>query len=457
MALKKRRLFAGFLAAAFMTAAPPAATTAFAQTTQAVSTVQATAVAAPPAADTSSLKDKVDVSSMTEWRHDIHAHPETAYGEVRTAEKIDGLLRSWGLETHTNVGKTGVVGILRGPNTGPGSPSICLRADIDALPITETTGVDYASTTAGKDHACGHDGHTAMLLGAAKYLAETKNFTGTVYFIFQPAEEGGAGAKAMIDDGLFQFVHCDGIYGMHAWPGLPAGQIGIAEGDITAASDNFSIHIIGKGGHAAYPADNIDAISMAADIVSALHHFKDDNVPANEGAVLAVTMLHGGEAINAMPEKVDLAGTVRTFSPETQDKLEKGIKETAERIAATYGAKVEVTYTRGYPSVFNSHDQVEAARKAAGDVVGASNVVPFKRTMAGEDFSYYSQIVPGAYIALGQWDGKSPKTQLHSPDFNFNDATLATGASYWIDLVQTQMPLKPAPQPPVPQPSAPKP
>lgn len=452
--VKKRRFLAGLLAAAFMTAAapsasaqvqPPAITPAAIVQIGGQIAVQADTVKPAPAAPVFDTA-KIDVSAMTEWRHDIHQHPETAYEEVRTAQKINDLLQSWGLETHTNIGKTGVVGILRGPNTDANSPAICLRADMDALPMTEAhPDLAYQSQTPGKDHACGHDGHVAMLLGAAKYLAETKNFTGTVYFIFQPAEEGGAGAKAMMDDGLFDIVKCDGIYGMHAWPGLKEGQIAVSPGSITAASDKFSIQIKGKGGHAAYPADNIDAISMAADIVAALHKVKDAAAPADEGAVLAVTMLHGGEAVNVMPETVELKGTVRTFSGATQDKIEKGMKDEVARIAAQYGATAEVTYERNYPSVVNAAAETKNAVAAANDAVGADNVVPFSRTMAGEDFSFYEAKVPGAYIALGQWDGVSAKTQLHSPQFNFNDNTLKTGASYWIALVQNNLPKKDAP------------
>ncbi|MEZ0224428.1 MAG: M20 family metallopeptidase [Alphaproteobacteria bacterium] len=434
MAKSGRRFLSGFLAAAFLTATTPAA---FAQTVQQPQAPQVNVQQQP----STGSKKSVDVPAMTEWRQDFHKHPETAFTEVRTAEKIDSLLRSWGLETHTNVGKTGVVGILKGPNAGPNSPSICLRADIDALPITEDAStLPYKSENPGKMHACGHDGHTAMLLGAAKYLAETKNFTGTVYFIFQPAEEAGNGAQAMIDDGLFKWVHCDGIYGMHAWPSLPAGTIAVAEGNITSNTDGFKITITGKGGHAAYPADNIDVIQLAADIVTELHKYKDKEIPADEGAVLAVTTMHGGEAFNAMPEKVSLAGTVRTFSATSQDKLEKAVKEISAKLSTAYGAKVEVQYDRLAASVYNSHDQTVNARAAAAEVVGDINVVVFPRTMAGEDFSAFTKFAPGAFIALGQNAG-GPKTQLHNPNFNFNDATLETGASYWVGLVERQLPL----------------
>ena len=435
--MAKRRFLSGLLAAAFITAAAPPAS--FAQTAPAQQT-----------APVATVKKNVDVASMTEWRHDFHQHPETAFEEVRTAGKINELLTARGIEVHTNVGKTGVVGVLKGNNTGPGSPSIALRADIDALPITETATLPYASQTPGKSHACGHDGHTAMLLGAAKYLAETKNFSGTVYFIFQPAEERGSGAQAMIDDGMFNWVHADAIYGMHDWPGLQAGKIAVSEGAITSNTDEFHIRIIGKGGHAAYPADNIDVIQLGSDIVTALHQFKDKNIPAEEGAVLAVTMFNGGEAFNAMPTNVALAGTVRTFSGLSQDKIEQAVKDISARVAASYGAKVEVDYSRDAAAVVNRHDEVVNAQNAAGDVVGSSNVVGFSRTMAGEDFSAFTKYTPGAYVALGQWDGKSPKIQLHTPNFNFNDATLETGATYWVDLVERQLPAKPAAKPAAP-------
>lgn len=450
--MTKKRLLAGALAAAFMTAAAP---------------LPAAAQEAPPAVvqaqDTLAAFDtnKLDVTAMRAWRQDIHQHPETAFAETRTAEKINSLLQSWELETHTGIGGTGVVGVLKSADADENSPAVCLRADMDALPVTETNAnMDYASQTPGKAHACGHDGHVAMLLGAAKYLAETKNFTGTVYFIFQPAEEGGAGAQKMIEDGLFDIVKCDGIYGLHTWPGLKAGQIAVGEGSITAASDRFTIKITGKGGHAAYPADNIDAIALAAEIVAELHKMRDREAPAGEGAVLAVTMLHGGEAFNAMPEKVELGGTVRTFSAGTQDKLEAGIKKTVQALAEKYGAQAEVIYSRGYPSVVNSPDETENARAAAIAALGAGNVVAFQRTMAGEDFSYYNARVPGAYVALGQWDGVGAKTQLHHPAFDFNDEVLETGASYWISLVQQELPKKAAPAegtppaPPQPQPQA---
>ncbi|MFH1158256.1 MAG: amidohydrolase [Pseudomonadota bacterium] len=391
----------------------------------------------------------IDVSAMTEWRRDFHAHPETAYEEVRTAEKVNDLLRSWGIETHVNIGKTGVVGVLKGGNAGPGSPSVGLRADMDALPVTsDTAALPYTSKIPGKAHACGHDGHTAMLLGAAKYLSETKNFSGTVYFIFQPAEEVGAGARAMIEDGLFNIVRCDSIYGMHTSPytNIRVGQIGVDEGVITANSDTFSIGITGRGGHAASSADNIDIISLASEIVIELRRYREEEDPSGKEAVLAVTMFHGGEAPNAMPEKVALGGTVRAFSPDMRDKIEKAVRDIPERLAAAYSAKVSVEYKRGCSSVCNSREQTAHARAVATALLGAGNVVKTGRGMYGEDFSCFTERVPGAYIVLGQWDGKSPQNKLHSPGFDFNDATLETGASYWVRLVESLMPAaSPAP------------
>ncbi|MBL1146399.1 MAG: amidohydrolase [Pseudomonadota bacterium] len=388
---------------------------------------------------------------MREWRQDFHKNPETAYEETRTAEKVATLLKEWGIETHTGIGGTGVVGILKSADADENSPSICLRADMDALAITEAnTDLPYISQNDGKAHACGHDGHTAMLLGAAKYLAETKDFTGTVYFVFQPAEEGGAGAQAMIDDGLFDLVKCDGIYGLHIWPSLPAGQVAVAEGFITANSDRFTVKITGKGGHAAYPAHNIDIVAMAADLIAELHKYKKDEIAGDEGAVLAVTKIHGGEALNAMPETLELGGTVRTFTDEDQDKLEAAIKDISEKLAKEYGATVEVAYNRGYPAVHNSPEETAAVRDVLKAQLGEENVKEFTRTMGAEDFAYYTEQLDGAFIALGQWDGESNKMQLHSPHFNFNDDVLETGAKYWTGLVEAQLPvITPAVAPPV--------
>lgn len=452
MSQRKHRFFTGLLTAAFLAVAPPA----FAQEA-AVAEQDSSAVVSIIAQE--EVKPALDVAAMREWRQDFHKHPETAYEEHRTAEKVAALLKSWGIETHTGIGGTGVVGILKSADADENSPAICLRADMDALAITENNpAIDYASVNDGKAHACGHDGHTAMLLGAAKYLAETKDFTGTVYFVFQPAEEGGAGAQAMLDDGLLDLVKCDGIYGLHIWPSLPAGQVAVAEGFITANSDRFTVKITGKGGHAAYPANNIDIVAMAADIIAELHKYKKDEIAGDEGAVLAVTKVHGGEALNAMPETLELGGTVRTFTDADQDKLEAAIQEISERLAKDYGATVEVNYNRGYPAIYNSPEETAAVREVLKAQLGEENVKEFNRTMGAEDFAYYTEQLDGAFIALGQWDGKSEKVQLHSPHFNFNDDVLETGAKYWTSLVEAQLPVAtPAVTPAVTPPVKPKP
>ncbi len=444
MSQRKHRFITGLLTAAFLAVAPPA----FAQD---AAVLEQDSTAAVSIVQLDTVKPALDIDAMREWRQDFHKNPETAYEETRTAEKVATLLKEWGIETHTGIGGTGVVGILKSADADENSPSICLRADMDALAITEAnTDLPYVSQNDGKAHACGHDGHTAMLLGAAKYLAETKDFTGTVYFVFQPAEEGGAGAQAMIDDGLFDLVKCDGIYGLHIWPSLPAGQVAVAEGFITANSDRFTVKITGKGGHAAYPAHNIDIVAMAADLIAELHKYKKDEIAGDEGAVLAVTKIHGGEALNAMPETLELGGTVRTFTDEDQDKLEAAIKDISERLAKDYGATVEVAYNRGYPAVHNSPEETAAVRDVLKAQLGEENVKEFTRTMGAEDFAYYTEQLDGAFIALGQWDGESNKMQLHSPHFNFNDDVLETGAKYWTGLVEAQLPVvMPAVAPPV--------
>ena len=383
---------------------------------------------------------EIDIKSMTEWRQGFHANPETAYEEIQTSKKVTNLLSSWGIETHDNIGKTGVVGVLHGKKQDTDA-SICLRADMDALPITERNqSLPYSSKNKGKMHACGHDGHTAMLLGAAKYLSQTKNFNGTVNFIFQPAEEGGAGAKEMMKDGLFNKVSCDQVYGLHTWPDLPLGKIAIGEGNITASHDRFTVKIKGKGGHSAFPEHYIDSVSLASEIIMALHELKNDNIAPEEEAVLSITKIHGGEALNAMPETVELGGSVRTFTDKARNAIEKAIHDISSKLAKSYGASIEINYKRGYPSILNNKAEAVFARNVAAEVVGKKNVLPFTRTRGSEDFSYFSLEKPSAYIALGQ--GKMhPKGVLHSPLFDFNDAALPLGAEYWVKLVERSMPL----------------
>jgi amidohydrolase len=365
------------------------------------------------------------------WRRDFHLHPELGYEVHRTAGKVEELLRSFGVdEIVTGIGKTGVVGVIKG--RGPGR-TIGLRADMDALPIEERTGKPYASTVPGNMHACGHDGHTAMLLGAAKYLAETRNFDGTAVLIFQPAEEGGAGGKAMVADGLMERFGIEEVYGMHNMPGLPLGTFGIRAGGIMAASDKFEVTIEGAGGHAAMPHKSVDPVVVAAHLILALQTLVSRNVDPMEQAVLSITMLRAGEAFNIIPQFVKLTGTVRTLDEDVRDLMESRLKSVSEGLAATFGAKAEVSYHRGYPVTLNSAQQTDFAARVAEQVAGADKVdADTSATMGGEDFSYMLQARPGAYIFLGN----GPSSGLHSDTYDFNDEAIPAGVSYWVKLVE---------------------
>jgi hippurate hydrolase len=365
------------------------------------------------------------------WRRDFHLHPELGYEVHRTAGKVEELLRSFGVdEIVTGIGKTGVVGVIRG--RGPGR-TIGLRADMDALPIEERTGKAYASTVPGNMHACGHDGHTAMLLGAAKYLAETRNFDGNAVLIFQPAEEGGAGGKAMVADGLMERFGIEEVYGMHNMPGLPLGSFGIRAGGIMAASDKFEITIEGAGGHAAMPHKSVDPVVVAAQLILALQTLVSRNVDPMEQAVLSITMLRAGEAFNIIPQFVKLTGTVRTLDEAVRDLMESRLKSVSEGLAATFGAKAAVSYHRGYPVTSNSARQTDFAAAVAVEVAGTEKVdAETSATMGGEDFSYMLQARPGAYIFLGN----GPSSGLHSDTYDFNDEAIPAGVSYWVKLVE---------------------
>lgn len=374
-------------------------------------------------------------SEMTVWRQDIHKCPETAYEEFKTSDYIAGLLTSWGIEIHRGMAKTAVVGVIRG-RKGKSKRAIALRADMDALNITEATGKPYRSCNHGKMHACGHDGHSAMLLGAAKTLAQNPDFDGTVYLVFQPAEEGYAGAKAMIEDGFFEKFPCESIFGLHNWPGLAAGQMAICEGAITAASDKVVIKLTGKGGHAAMPHRNTDVVTAAAALVMSLQTLVSRATDPMDNAVLSICKFHAGtESLNVMPETVDLGGTVRTFRPETRKKMEDGIRRMTESVAMAHGVTAQLTYERGYPSVVNAPKETGLAALAAEKVLGAGNVSrKFVPTTGAEDFAFFAEQCPGAYIILGQGEDRAA---LHSPHYDFNDATLKTGSDYWCALVET--------------------
>lgn len=365
------------------------------------------------------------------WRHDFHAHPELLYDVHRTAARVAELLRSFGVDDVVEgVGRTGVVGVIKG--RGPGK-TLGLRADMDALPILERTGAAYASQTSGKMHACGHDGHTAMLLGAAKYLAETRNFDGNAVLIFQPAEEGGAGGKAMVDEGMMDRFGIEEVYGMHNMPGIEKGGFAMRAGGIMAASDKFDIVIEGKGGHAARPQHAVDPVAIAAQLIVTLQTLVSRNVDPMRSAVLSVTMFHAGDAFNIIPQRVELAGTVRTLDEDVRALMEERLKAVTVGLVTTLGGKAVVNYQRGYPVTVNAAEAVEYAAGVASSVAGEERVdVNTDPSMAGEDFSYMLQARPGAFVFLGTGDGP----ELHSDTYDFDDEVIPVGVSYWVRLVE---------------------
>jgi amidohydrolase len=371
------------------------------------------------------------------WRRDIHANPELLYEVQRTAGLVADKLEAFGCdEVVPGIGRTGVVGVIKGRKAASGKV-IGLRADMDALPMTETTGLPYSSKTQGRMHACGHDGHTSMLLGAAKYLCETRNFDGTAIVIFQPAEEGGAGGKAMVEDGLMDRWGIQEVFGMHNMPGVPVGQFAIRPGPLLAASDRIAIDVTGKGGHAARPHDCIDTVLVACNIVTALQSIVARNVDPLKSAVVSVCMLHAGEAENVIPETAQLKGTVRTLTPGVRDLVERRFVEVAETTAKLYGATAKATYVRGYPVTTNHARQTEFAAAVAAQVAGADKVdTNTPPLMGGEDFSYMLESRPGAFIFLGNGDTAS----VHHPKYDFNDGAIPAGVSYWARLVETAMP-----------------
>jgi amidohydrolase len=372
------------------------------------------------------------------WRRDFHAHPEVLFEVQRTAGIVADKLAAFGCdEIITGLGRTGVVAVING-RTNQSGRTIGLRADMDALPMTEKSGAPYASTIEGKMHACGHDGHTAMLLGAAKYLAETRNFDGRVALIFQPAEEGGGGGKVMIEDGLFQRVAIDEVYGMHNWPGMPVGTFGIRAGGIMAATDRFYIDIVGQGGHAARPQQTIDPIIVAAQLVTALQTIVSRNLDPLESAVLSVTMIEAGEADNVISRTAKITGTVRTLDGDVQDFIEARLGEFVPQFAQSFGATASIRYARGYPVTVNAPEQTAFAAAVARDVVGAANVDDETApSMGGEDFSFMLNERPGAYIFIGNGDS----TELHTDTYDFNDEAIPVGVSYWARLVEKALPV----------------
>ena len=372
---------------------------------------------------------------IAEWRRDLHRHPELMYEVHRTAAKVAGLLREFGCdEVVEGVGRTGVVGVIRG-RTDTAGRTIGLRADMDALPIHETSGAEWSSESPGAMHACGHDGHTAMLLGAAKYLAETRRFDGTAVVIFQPAEEGGAGGEAMVEDGLMDRFGIDEVYGMHNWPGRPAGTFAIRPGPFFAAADTFEITVRGKGGHAAKPQIAVDSTLVASHIVVALQSIASRNVDPVAQVVVSVTSFEtSSKAHNVLPAFVTLRGTVRTLDAGVRDVAERRLGEIARLTAEAYGAEAEVAYERGYPVMENAPDQTEFAAEVARAVSGECADSPL--VMGGEDFAYMLQARPGAYILVGNGDS----APVHHPAYDFDDEAIPAGCSWWAGVVERRMP-----------------
>jgi hippurate hydrolase len=373
---------------------------------------------------------------ITAWRRDIHQHPELLFDTHRTSALVADKLKEFGCdEVVTGIGRTGVVAVIKGKSDASGKV-IGLRADMDALPIFEATGLDYASKTEGAMHACGHDGHTAMLLGAAKYLAETRNFDGTAVVIFQPAEEGGGGGKEMCDDGLMDRWNIQEVYGMHNWPGMPVGSFGIRTGAFFAATDQFDITFEGKGGHAAKPNETIDTTVMSAQAVLALQTIASRNADPIDRIVVSVTSFETeSKAFNVIPQTVQIKGTVRTLSAEMRDLAEKRINEICAGVAATFGGTADVTYHRGYPVMVNSPDQTDFAAEVASAVSGTCETeAPL--VMGGEDFAFMAEERPGAYILVGNGDTAA----VHHPEYNFNDDAIPAGCSWWAEIVERRMP-----------------
>jgi amidohydrolase len=380
------------------------------------------------------LADRAD--EVAEWRHDLHMHPELQYDVHRTAGSVAERLKSFGCdEIVTGIGRTGVVGVIRGRKQG--DKVLGLRADMDALPIEEATGLPYASKTPGKMHACGHDGHTAMLLGAARHLCETRNFAGTAIVIFQPAEEGGAGAKAMLEDGLIERFKIDEFFGMHNYPGLPVGTFATRPGPLMAAADRFWIEVEGVGGHAARPHKSVDTILAASSIVTALQQIVSRNVDPLESAVVSVTLFQGGFTDNVIPQNALLRGTCRSLKASVRDMLEQRVSEVAQGVALAHGATANVRYMRDYPVVINDKNATAFAASVAGEVAGSDRVdAELTPVMGGEDFAFMLQKRPGAFIFIGNGDSAN----LHHPAYDFDDKTIPFGTSYWVRLVETAMP-----------------
>jgi hippurate hydrolase len=381
-----------------------------------------------------------DAAAITAIRRDIHAHPELCFQEERTADVIARALTDWGIPIHRGLGKTGVVGIV---SNGSSSRAVGLRADIDALPMTEHNTFAHASTHPGRMHACGHDGHTAMLLAAARHFARHRNFDGTVYLIFQPAEEGGAGAREMMRDGLFEKFPMEAVFGAHNWPGLKVGQFALKSGPVMASSNEFRITIRGKGSHAALPHNGIDPVPVACQMVQAFQTIITRNRRPVDPGVISVTMIHAGEATNVVPDACELQGTVRTFSHELIDLIEQRMRAIAEHTCAAFGAQCEFEFRRNYPPTINHPAETDFARRVLGQVVGPENVHEYEPTMGSEDFSFFLQEKPGCYFVIGNGDGGHREgghglgpCMLHNPSYDFNDELIPLGATAWVRIAE---------------------
>ena len=384
-------------------------------------------------------------SGIAAVRRDIHAHPELCFKEERTADVIAAQLTAWGIPIHRGLGTTGVVGIVHGRDGGACGRAVGLRADMDALPMQEFNTFDHASKYPGKMHACGHDGHTAMLLAAAQYFSkpEHRDFDGTVYLIFQPAEEGGGGAREMIKEGLFERFPMQAVFGMHNWPGMAAGCFAVSPGPVMASSNEFKITIRGKGSHGAMPHLGIDPVPVACQMVQAFQTIISRNKKPIEAGVISVTMIQAGEATNVVPDFCVLQGTVRTFSVELLDMIERRMRQVAEHTCAAFEARCEFEFVRNYPPTINSVAEAEFARQVMIGIVGEQNVLPQEPTGGAEDFAFMLQAKPGAYVFIANGDGDhrdmghggGPCT-LHNPSYDFNDALIPLGGTYWVELAR---------------------
>jgi len=383
----------------------------------------------------------MQANTLAAVRKDIHSHPELCFQEFRTADIVAQKLTEWGIPVDRGMGTTGVVGIIK---SGTSTRSIGLRADMDALPIQEVNTFAHASQHAGKMHACGHDGHTTMLLAAAQHLAKHKNFDGTVYLIFQPAEEGGGGAREMVKDGLFKKYPMDAVFGIHNWPGLQVGQFAVSPGPVMASSNEFKITICGKGSHAALPHNGVDPVPIACQMVQAFQTIITRNKKPVDAGVISVTMIHAGQATNVVANTCELQGTVRTFTADVLDMIESRMKKIAEHVCAAHDATVEFSFHRNYPSTINHESETAFTRNVLTQMVGAENVKKQEPTMGAEDFSYFLQELPGTYFFIGNGEGAhremghgaGPCT-LHNPSYDFNDDLIPLGGTVWVRMVES--------------------